>query len=163
MGQFKYFNRQKKWDQRFLNHTCEVASWSKDPSTKVGAVIVDNDLSIISEGFNGFARRVKDLPERYSNRDLKYTMIVHAEINAIIFARRDLRGCTLYTWPFMPCSSCAAIIINTGISRCVAPPVPDHLRDRWQENMEIARMQFEEAGVVLDIVDVGSVNETKEE
>jgi dCMP deaminase len=148
-----FYTRQEKWDRRFLGMAKEVASWSKDPSTQTGAVITTFDGSIVSVGFNGFAKRVKDLPERYENRDLKYKMIVHCERNAIIFARRDLQGCTLYTWPFMSCSVCAGMVIQAGITRCVAPAIPEHLKERWAEDMAIAKMQFEESGVQLTIIE----------
>ena len=104
-----------KWDKRFLELAKHIAQWSKDPSTKVGAVIVDDQRRIISTGYNGFARGVLDIDERLSNRDQKLDMIVHGEINAIVFAREPLCGTTLYTWPFMPCSRCAAIVIQAGI------------------------------------------------
>lgn len=86
-----------KWDLRYLEMAKLVASWSKDPSTRTGAVIADPDNCIVATGYNGFARGVKDSRERYANRELKYKMIVHCERNAIIYARRDLTGCTLYT------------------------------------------------------------------
>jgi dCMP deaminase len=145
--------RQDKWDRRFLSLAKEVASWSKDPSTKTGAVIVAIDLSIVSVGFNGFARGVEDLPNRYENRELKYKLIVHCERNSIIFGDRDrMRGATLYTWPFMSCSVCAGMVIQAGIARCVAPVIPEHLRERWAEDMELSRMQFKEAGVHLTLL-----------
>jgi dCMP deaminase len=150
----EFYTRQEKWDRRFLGMAKEVASWSKDPSTQTGAVITTFDGSIVSVGFNGFARRVKDLPERYENRDLKYKMIVHCERNAIIFGDRlRIQGGTLYTWPFMSCSVCAGMVIQAGITRCVAPAIPDHLKERWAEDMAIAEMQFKEAGVQLTIIE----------
>ena len=109
------------WNQRFLSLAEHISTWSKDPSTQVGAVIVDDQRRIISTGYNGFPRGVNDFPERYNNRDIKYEMIVHGEINAILFANQSIHGCTLYTWPFMPCSRCAAIVIQSGIRTVVAP------------------------------------------
>jgi dCMP deaminase len=106
-----------KWDLRYLELAKEVARYSKDPSTKAGAVLVDPHGGQVGSGFNGFARGVEDLPERYDDRDLKLMMIVHSEVNAIVFSKRDLWGCTIYTWPFPPCSNCAAIIIQAGIFR----------------------------------------------
>lgn len=143
------------WDQDFL----ALARWwalrrSKDPSTKVGAVIVRPDHSIVSLGYNGFAKGVSDDPERYLDRELKHKIVVHAERNAMHFSSESLRGCTLYTWPFMPCASCSGDVIQRGITRVVAPPIPTHLQERWGENMELATMQFREAGVKLDIVEL---------
>lgn len=139
-----------KWDIRFLELAKLVAGWSKDPSTKTGAVIVDADRRVVSVGYNGFAKGVDDDPERYANRELKYKMIVHCERNAMLFAERSLKGCTLYTWPFMSCSVCAAMVIQSGVTRCVAPVIPEHLKGRWQEDMALAAQMFAEAGVRLE-------------
>jgi dCMP deaminase len=143
-----------KWDCRFLGLARHVSDWSKDPSTQVGAVIAAPDNSIVSVGYNGFARGVSDAPELYADRDLKYRKVVHAEINAILFARgRDLSGCTLYTVPFMPCAPCSGIVIQAGISRVVAPTTPADKVERWKSDMQIAIEQFREAGVELVIID----------
>lgn len=144
-----------KWDKRFLEMAKFVAQWSKDPSTQTGAVIVNPHRRVVSVGYNGFAAGVDDWNKRYENRELKYKLVVHCERNAIIFAEKSLHGCTLYTWPFMSCSPCAAMVIQAGIKRCVAPPVPDHLRSRWGDELELSQMQFNEAGVKLDFIEPG--------
>ena len=144
----------EKWDIRFLEMAKLVASWSKDPSTQTGAVIVDDRRRVISVGFNGFAQGVQDKPEEYNNRELKYKKIVHCERNAIIFAQRSLENCTLYTWPFMSCSVCAGMVIQTGITRCVAPEIPEHLRERWAEDMAISTQMFEEAAVDVRLYNI---------
>ena len=72
----------EKWDRRFMEMARLVASWSKDPSSKVGAVITRGKF-VVSVGFNGFPQGVVDSEERLTNRELKYPMILHAEINAI--------------------------------------------------------------------------------
>ena len=136
------------WNRRFLALAEHIATWSKDPSTKVGAVIVDADRRIISTGYNGFPRDVEDLDQRLNNRDVKYEMIVHGEINAIVFANQSLQGTTLYTWPFMPCSRCAGIVIQSGI-RTVVAPYNDN--PRWQASFELTEQMFLEAGVQLII------------
>lgn len=140
---------QQKWDNRFLEMAKLVASWSKDPSTQTGAVITDSMNRVVSVGYNGFARGVNDSAERLRDRDLKYKLIVHCERNAVIFAGRDLQGCTLYTWPFMSCAPCAAMMINAGITRCVAP-VSDN--PRWQADFALTRQILSEAAVRLDEV-----------
>lgn len=140
----------KKWDQRFLELAKLVGSWSKDPSTKVGAVIVDTKNRIISVGYNGFPRDVKDSEERLCNRDKKYDIIVHAEANALSFANRSVEGCTVYTWPFQPCSKCAGLIIQSGIKRVVTIHEDG---ERWKDNFLIARQLFDEAGVVMEYYD----------
>lgn len=143
--------RQLKWDLRFLNLARVYASYSKDPSTKTGAIIADQKFRPVGWGYNGFAHGVDDSPERYANRDLKYKMVVHCERNAMQFAQRDLTGCTLYTWPFMSCAPCAAHVINSGISRVVAP-INDN--PRWQEDFRLSQQQFSEAGVQVCLLQI---------
>ncbi len=136
----------EKWDRRFLELAKHIASWSKDPSTQTGAVIVDHKRRIVSVGYNGLAQGVEDLPERIDNREIKYKMFLHCERNAILFAARSLDNCTIYTWPFMSCAACAAMVIQAGITRAVAPYSEN---PRWQEEFELATQQFKEAGVEL--------------
>ena len=143
-----------KWDVRFLELCQVVASWSKDPSTKTGAVIVRPDFTIASIGFNGFPRRCNDAPELYADRQSKYARIVHCEMNAILSAREPLLGYTLYTWPLASCDRCAANVIQAGIMRCVAPKASAEKLERWGGNLKIASDLFREAGVTLDLIDV---------
>ena len=91
----------KKWDLRFLEMARNAASWSKDPSTKVGAIIVDDDKRVISVGYNGFPKGVRD-DERLDDRQEKYKIIVHAERNALLFANSNVKNCHIYTYPFLP-------------------------------------------------------------
>ena len=133
------------WDDRFLALADHIASWSKDPSTKVGAVIVRPNRTIASVGYNGFPRGVNDDLERLNDRPTKYSMTVHAEANAILSADGRIDGCTLYVTPLHPCSNCAALIIQSGISKVVAgmPTDPAH----WADSFAKAKMMFDEAGV----------------
>lgn len=140
---------QEIWDKRFLQLAEQIASWSKDPSTKVGAVIVDPLNRIVSTGYNGFARNVDDSEERYNNRDLKYKLVIHAEANALLFAQRNLSNCTIYVHPFMPCSSCANLIIQSGIMRVVSLKLTKEKEDRWKESFDLSTSLFKEAGVDL--------------
>lgn len=128
-----------------------VSGWSKDPSTKTGAVIVDPNNRVVSVGYNGFARGVKDLKERLENREIKYKIIVHCEINAIIFARGSVERCRLYTWPFMSCSSCASVIIQSGISETIAPYSDN---PRWADSFKLAKQIFKEAGVKVKLINI---------
>lgn len=143
-----------KWDRRFLELARHVAGWSKDPSTKAGAVIVDDANRIVSLGFNGFARGVADDTGRYADRETKYRLVVHAEVNAVLFAGRRLDRCTLYVWPLPPCGPCAAILIQSGVRRVVAPPLPAVLAERWFQDYTLACEQFAEAGVHLHTLEV---------
>jgi dCMP deaminase len=139
----------QSWDSRFIDLAYHVAQWSKDPSTKVGAVIVDNKRRIISTGYNGFPQKIIDSPERYSDREQKYEMIIHGEINAILFAQRDLSDCTLYTVPLLPCSRCAAIVIQSGITRVCSPV---YKGERWKDSLALSMKMFAEANVEVTLI-----------
>jgi dCMP deaminase len=136
-----------KWDERFVELAKLVGSWSKDPSTQVGAVVVDANNRIISIGFNGFPKGVDDNADKLLDRDVKYNTIVHAEANALMFANKSVEGCTLYTWPFQPCSRCAGLIIQAGIKRVVSVK---NSGDRWEKNFKLARQLFNESGIILE-------------
>lgn len=142
------YSQLNKWDKRFLNLANYISQWSKDPSTKCGAVISRGNR-IISLGFNGFPMLIGDQESLYADREIKYKMILHAEINAILFAKEDLSGCTLYTTPFPPCARCAAQIIQKGIRKIVAPISSSELLDRWSHELVIAEGMYLEAGIEL--------------
>src|SRR5687767_12913917 len=98
-----YIGPPEHWDRRYLELCKHIAQWSKDPSTQVGAVIVDPEYNnIVSMGFNGLPRSVEDTAERLTVRDTKLRMVVHAEMNAVIFAGKPVRGYRLYTYPWHP-------------------------------------------------------------
>lgn len=137
------------WDEYFLSIAAIAASKSKDPSTKVGAVIVRPDRTIVSVGYNGFPRGVADTPERLNDRPTKYSLVVHAEMNAILSARESLNGYTLYTVPFMPCDRCFVHVIQTGIKRVVFPPATVSQEKRWGEAFARVRFLAIEAGIEL--------------
>lgn len=146
------WSKVSKWDRRFIELAMHVAGWSRDPSTRVGACIVDQSRRVVSVGFNGFARGCNDAPELYDDREIKYSRVVHAEVNSILFAGRDLTGCTLYTTPFSPCSRCAGIVIQAGIKRVVAPAIPADKAERWAKDMAMSAQQFVESDVQLDFI-----------
>jgi len=138
------------WDLRFLTLSKTVSTWSKDPSTKVGAVIVDKNRRVVSLGYNGFPKGVKDTIEKLEDREQKYKHMVHAERNAMLFANKSLKGCTIYTYPFMPCSECAAMIIQSGIKKVVSFDEEDTPSvGRWRKSFEISKKMFKEAGVKI--------------
>ena len=148
------------WDHRFLNLACFIANWSKDPSTQVGSVIVDPMNRIVSTGFNGLPSGVEDTIERLENRDIKYEMVVHAERNAIIDAKRDLSGLTLYVWPLMPCSVCAAMIVQTGISQVIATTT-DNERLAASCHFDLTEAMFAESGIMLIMADPSFLDENE--
>ena len=143
-----------KWDLRFLELAKGIAGWSKDPSRKIGAIAVD-DRSVVAQGYNGFPRGIEDYAERYEDRDLKYKLVVHAEMNVIYNATYNgvsLDGATLYVWGLPVCSDCAKGVIQTGIKRVVMPnqDIPDH----WTESWKLTQTMFEEANIEWEFIDV---------
>lgn len=141
------------WDARFMNMAREVASWSKDPSTKVGAYIAEGNLPV-SHGFNGFPRGTSDDPALYANRDRKYRRVLHAEQNAILFAQRRLDCCTIYI-THAPCARCAAQIIQSGITRIVCPNPwgdADYI-ERWRDDVLETEAMCREANIKLEYND----------
>lgn len=141
--------KQNRWDFRFLALAREIASWSKDPSTKTGAVIVAPDRRIVSLGYNGFPRKMEDCDEWYDNRDEKYSRTVHCEMNAAIAAKEPLNGHTLYTWPFMSCDRCFVHMIQYGITRFVAPTASADKLERWGNAFNKVRSYAKEMDVEL--------------
>lgn len=134
------------WDRWYIELAAFVAGRSRDPSTKVGAVIVRPDKTIASVGFNGFPRGVSDDPALYANREEKYKRVVHAEMNAILTAREPLHGYTMYL-SLMPCERCAVHVIQAGIKSVVAQAPSPEQSERWADAMATAIALFEEAGV----------------
>lgn len=122
-----------KWDLRFLELARLVSTWSKDPSTQTGAVIVRPNKTVVSLGFNGFPRGMSDAEENYVNRELKYRKIIHCEMNAMIHAPESVQGCTLYTVPFACCERCVVHMVQAGITRFVYPQSPTDQLTRWRD------------------------------
>jgi dCMP deaminase len=142
-----------KWDIRYLSLAKEVSTWSKDPSTQVGAIAVGQKKEVLSQGFNGFPRGVKDTQERYQNRPTKYKFVVHAEMNAIYnatYSGTSLDGATLYVYGLPICSECAKGIIQVGIKKVVIKKSKE--LDNWNQSLELSQEVFSEAGVELIIL-----------
>lgn len=139
------------WNKRFLDLCEHVATWSKDPSTKLGSVIVDDKKRIVSVGYNGFPRGVEDLEERYEDRPTKYLFVAHAERNALDNAPMMVDNCTMYV-TLLPCNECAKSIIQKGITKVVTyrPTREDVF------NWNITLTMFKEAGV--DVIYVENEN-----
>ena len=141
-----------KWQRRFFDLAYLVASWSKDPSSQIGAVIVDAQNRVISTGFNGLPVGVKDTEERLGDRATKYKMILHAEENAIMFAKQNLNGCSIYVTKMPPCAHCAALIIQSGIKYVYVPQT--EIPERWRESTELTGQMFKEAGVKIQFIKI---------
>jgi dCMP deaminase len=140
---------QISWDDFYLEMCQYISSRSKDPSTKVGAVIVRPDNSVCSVGFNGFPRGMPDKAELYANREEKYSRIIHGEINALAHSREPVKGYTLYTTPFMPCDRCFVQMVQNGIVRFVAPKATQEQLTRWGPAFEKVRQYARECNVQL--------------
>ena len=139
-----YINRYMK----FKGIAEAVAAMSKDPPTKVGAIALDENMNIVSTGYNGFPRGVLDTAERYENRPVKYKLVSHAEQNLVAqaaYGGRSLRGCTVILTSLFPCSSCAKLLIQSGVARVISPP-PD-TDPKWEEEAHYANLMFSEAGI----------------
>ena len=138
-----------KWDKRFIRIATEVATWSKDPGTKVGAVLV-YDRRIIATGYNGFPQGISDSFERYQHRETKLSYTVHAEVNAILNAAKNgasTNGSTLYV-TFSPCVSCATSVVQAGVSTVICPCLST-APERWRESFQLGQNLLKEAKVSI--------------
>lgn len=144
---------QLKWDLRFLEAAKLFSTWSKDPSTQTGAVIASGKR-MISTGFNGFPEIMDDVEEHYQNREEKYSRIVHCEMNALLFAKEPVQGCTLYTYPFISCDRCFVHMLQAGIVRFVAPKPTEDQLSRWGAAFNKVRKYADEVGVELIELDL---------
>jgi dCMP deaminase len=147
-----------KWNRRFLKLAHEVASWSKDTSTKVGAVIMGPDRDPRSFGYNGLPRGVNDnRPERFV-RPAKYSWTEHAERNALANCNRvgiPTKDCSIYVTHF-PCSHCSRMIIQSGLKSVVVDKesIENEFGERWSEDFQISYEMLQEAGVSVSLVSV---------
>lgn len=130
------------WIEHHMELARLIASRSKDPSEKTGAVIHDLQRRLLGSGYNGFPRGIIDTPERYANKELKKKLIVHAEANAILNSHASLRSATMVATKF-PCPECAKLIVQSGI-RTVISPAP-HVNK--SEDAEFTRLMFVEGRV----------------
>lgn len=131
---------QTKWDLRFLEMAQLVASWSKDPRTQVGAVLVGQEREILAVGYNGFARGTSD--DGYWDREHKHRHVIHAEENAILNAARSgtrIQGATLYV-THHPCCHCSGVLIQAGITRVVCPQPDLEITNAWNLVEAFARL-----------------------
>lgn len=137
-----------KWDGRFISLAFHVAAWSKDPSTKVGCVLVNPKRQVIGMGYNGFPRGVLDGRDRYENRERKYLMVQHAEANAVLNAVQSLDGCAAYV-THHPCANCAGLLIQAGVEQVITVRPEAGLAERFKDSFSISKAMLDEAGVNL--------------
>lgn len=139
----------RRWLENYLNLAKTVSTWSKDPSTQVGAVAVGQNGQILSQGYNGFPRGVEDSQRRLNDKDVKYKFVVHAEQNCIYNATLNgvsLNGADLYVHGLPVCSECAKGVIQVGIKN-VFICHPAEIAPIWQDAYKFTKQMFEEAGV----------------
>ncbi len=138
------------WAGRYLELARLVSTWSKDPSSSVGAVVVGDHGQILSTGYNGFPRGVHDTEERLNDRETKYKFTIHAEMNCVFNAALSnvsLQGATMYVFGLPICHECAKGIAQSGISEVVLPAPSINTAPKWEESWKTSVEIFEEAGV----------------
>lgn len=111
-------NKQREWDEYFMRIAETVATKSKDPSSKMGCVIVDQNKRVVSLGYNGMLQGADESKMTLTERPMKYYFAIHSEMNALIFAKRDLAGCTIYN-KVATCENCLKYCLQAGIKRFV--------------------------------------------
>lgn len=135
-----------EWDEYFMGIAFLSAMRSKDPSTQVGACIIDEDKKIIGIGYNGFPVGSSDDKMPWGKEgnflDTKYPYVVHAELNAILNSIKSLKNCTIYVTHF-PCNECAKAIVQSGIKKVV------YFSDKHKhlDSSKASKMILENAGV----------------
>lgn len=140
------------WTRRHYNLALHVAGWSKDPDTKVGAVIVGVDPRDVTMGYNGFPKGIADTPERLQDRTLKRKLAQHAERNAMDNARFSCAEATMVTTMF-PCIECAKSIISKGLGYLITPRPPQPIAEpSWRDDCLLALELLREAGVIITYV-----------
>ena len=144
-----------KWDNRFMKLAREISTWSKDPSSKIGAVIVNDERRILATGYNGFPRGIEDTEERLNDREQKYPRIVHGEANALmnaLYSGVSVKDATIYVWGLPVCADCTKLVIQSGIKRVVIT-YPEHAPEKWQKQWnEMSKPMYEEAGVSITYI-----------
>ena len=141
----------QKWHYRFMEVANLISTWSKDTSTKTGAIVVGPDKEIRATGYNGFCRGVDDDVIERLERPTKYDFFEHAERNAIYNACLtgvSLKGCVLYA-THAPCTDCARAIIQSGIKTVVTNELDltNAPTGTWRDKLEYSAQMFKEAGI----------------
>lgn len=138
-----------KWTNHFIKVAELVSTMSKDPNHKIGAVIVDKNNRIVSTGFNGFAKGIADTEDRLNDKETKRLLMLHAEENAILYAKQDLTDCSIYVYGYPSCIHCTSIIIQSGIKNIYYKNSrkDNTISDYWKHNLEMALSLANEAGV----------------
>jgi dCMP deaminase len=144
------------WTNRFFNLAQEYSTWSKDPSTKIGAIAVNPTTKrILSGGYNGFPRGMNDSEERLNDRTLKYLYVVHAEKNMIYnatLAGISLNESHVYVYGLPVCSECAKGLIQVGVKKIFIQEASILKSPFWHDSWNVSKAMFEECGVEVAVI-----------
>lgn len=143
------------WNLRFMYLAKQVSTWSKDPSKKIGAVVVGSKRQILSTGYNGFPRGIEDTDERLNDRDLKYKYVVHAEMNAIYnatYTGTSLDGASMYVYGLPICHECAKGIIQVGIKEVFIDRKSLLDKPNWYDSYLKSKEMFDAVGITIKLV-----------
>lgn len=131
-----------------------ISGWSKDPSSKIAAVITDKNRRILSMGYNGFPKHIRDTRARLQDRDTKLKYVIHAEANAVynaVFNGISLDQADIYVYGLPVCSECAKIIIQTGIRRVFITKT-SLANKKWLASWQLTKKLFAEAKIDIYIL-----------
>lgn len=147
--------KELKWHYRFMDMAKMISTWSKDPSSQIGAVAVNDERRILATGYNGFPKGIADTEERLNDKDEKYPRIVHAEMNALmnaLYSGVSLKDSTLYVYGLPVCPSCTKCVIQAGIKRLVIPSAKTD-KGNWQQVWEEQSLpMLQEARVIVKYI-----------
>lgn len=144
-----------KWHTRFMDMAKMVSTWSKDPSSQIGAVAINDERRILATGYNGFPKGIDDSEERLNNKSEKYPRIIHAEMNTLmnaLYSGVSLKDATLYVYGLPVCPSCTKCVIQAGIKRVVIPATKTD-KGNWQQVWEEQSLpMFKESSVQVTLL-----------
>ena len=144
-----------KWHTRFMDMAKMVSTWSKDPSSQIGAVAINDERRILATGYNGFPKGIDDSEERLNNKSEKYPRIIHAEMNTLmnaLYSGVSLKDSTLYVYGLPVCPSCTKCVIQAGIKHVVIPAIKTD-KGNWQQVWEEQSLpMFKESSVQVTLL-----------
>lgn len=144
------------WQKRYLNLAKDISTWSKDPSTHVGAVAVSQRGQVLATGFNGFPRGINDFAERLNDRPTKYRYIVHAEANCIYNATYNgvcLDQSIIFVYGLPVCAECMKGLIQVGVSE-IYWHCPTEVPEAWKESYRFTLDMAHEVGIEMKEVNI---------
>ncbi len=138
---------QREWDEYFMKIAETVALKSKDPSSKMGCVIADRNKRVVSLGYNGMIQGADESKMTLAERPMKYYFAIHSEMNALLFAKQDLQGCTVYN-RVATCENCLKYCLQAGIKRFVYAQLRVHSYEA-EPNKSMTNVETDEAVIRL--------------